>query len=155
MSDESTELPQMGFASGFDAEERAQLGSFGEFLSLGDGDILIDEGDNQAALFLAVTGNFHVQTEITGRSILLGTVKAGNTIGEVNVFDPGNASASVVSKPISQVWKIDRARSEEYLEAHPRTAASLLVNISTQLSMRLRKTNEKVAMAREAMLDSF
>jgi CRP-like cAMP-binding protein len=82
-------------------------------------------------------------------------MKAGNTIGEVNVFDPGNASASVVSKSISQVWKIDRARLEEYLEAHPRTAARLLVNISTQLSMRLRKTNEKVAMAREAMLDSF
>jgi CRP-like cAMP-binding protein len=131
------------------------LGSFGEFLSLGDGDILIDEGDNQDALFLVVTGNFHVQTEVTGRSILLGTMKAGNTIGEVNVFDPGNASASVVSKSISQVWKIDRARLEEYLEAHPRTAARLLVNISTQLSMRLRKTNEKVAMAREAMLDSF
>jgi hypothetical protein len=29
------------------------------------------------------------------------------------------------------------------------------VNIATQLSKRLRKTNQKVAMAREAMLDSF
>ncbi len=145
----------MVFASGFDAGGRAKLGSFGEFLSLGDGDALIDEGNNQDALFLVVMGSFHMQTEVTGRSILLGTMKAGNTNGEVNVFDPINASASVVSKSISQVWKIVRARLEQYLEAHHRTAARFLVNNSTQLSKRLRKTNEKVAMAREAMLDSF
>lgn len=155
MSDENASLPQMGFASEFDPEERAQLGNFGEFISLTDGDVLIQEGDKQDSLFLVVMGTFHVQTEVTGRPVLLGTMKAGDTVGEVNIFDPGNASASVVSKSISTVWKIDRARLEQYLEAHPRTAARLLVNVSTQLSKRLRKTNEKVAMAREAMLDSF
>ena len=51
MSDGNTSLPQMGFASGFDAEEWAKLGTFGEFLALGDGDVLIDEVDNQDALF--------------------------------------------------------------------------------------------------------
>ena len=82
-------------------------------------------------------------------------MRVGDSIGEVNMFDPGNASASVVSKSFSEVWRIDRVRLEQYLEAHPRTAARLLVNVATQLSKRLRKTNEKVAMAREAMLDSF
>ncbi|MDF1861253.1 MAG: Crp/Fnr family transcriptional regulator [Verrucomicrobiales bacterium] len=155
MSDENASLPQMGFASEFDPEERAQLGNFGEFISLSDGDTLIHEGDNQDSLFLVVMGTFHVQTQVTGRPVLLGTMKAGDTVGEVNIFDPGSASASVVSRSISTVWKIDRVRLEQYLEAHPRTAARLLVNVSTQLSKRLRKTNEKVAMAREAMLDSF
>ncbi|MBU6178345.1 MAG: cyclic nucleotide-binding domain-containing protein [Verrucomicrobia bacterium] len=148
-------LPEMGFASEFDLEERTQLGNFGEFLSLADGEVLIDEGHNQDALFMVVSGTFHVQTVVTGRPVLLGTLKAGDTIGEVNMFDPGQASASVVSKSFSEVWRIDRSRLEQYLEAHPRTAARLLVNIATQLSKRLRKTNQKVAMAREAMLDSF
>ena len=66
-----------------------------------------------------------------------------------------DASASVVAKSLSQVWKIDRSRLESYLENHSQAAARLLVNVATQLSKRLRKTNEKVAMAREAMLDSF
>lgn len=145
----------MGFVSEFDPEERAQLGHFGEFLSLEDGDFLIREGQNQDSLFLVISGTFHVQTAVTGRPVLLGSLKAGSTVGEINIFDPGTASASVVSRSISDVWKIDRARLEQYLEAHPRTAARLLVNISTQLSKRLRKTNEKVALAREAMLDSF
>jgi CRP/FNR family cyclic AMP-dependent transcriptional regulator len=148
-------LPEMGFASEFDLEERTQLGNFGEFLSLADGEVLIDEGHNQDALFMVVSGTFHVQTVVTGRPVLLGTLKAGDTIGEINMFDPGQASASVVSKSFSEVWRIDRSRLEQYLEAHPRTAARLLVNIATQLSKRLRKTNQKVAMAREAMLDSF
>jgi CRP-like cAMP-binding protein len=148
-------LPEMGFATEFDLEERTQLGNFGEFLSLSDGEVLIDEGHNQDALFMVVSGTFHVQTVVTGRPVLLGTLKAGDTVGEINMFDPGQASASVVSKSISEIWRIDRARLEQYLEAHPRTAARLLVNIATQLSKRLRKTNQKVAMAREAMFDSF
>lgn len=148
-------LPEMGFASDFDIEERTQLGNFGEFIALNDGEILIDEGHNQDALFMVVSGTFHVQTIVTGRPVLLGTMKAGDTIGEVNMFDPGNASASVVAKSFAEVWRIDRSRLEQYLEAHPRTASRLLVNVATQLSRRLRKTNEKVAMAREAMLDSF
>lgn len=155
MSEESTELPEMGFASNFDQEERTMLGGFGEFISLNEGDILIQEGHPQDSLFMVVFGKFHVQTVVTGRSVLLGILKAGDTVGEVNIFDSGNASASVVSNTFSQIWKIDRASLEQYLEAHPRTAARLLVNIATQLSKRLRSTNEKVAMAREAMLASF
>jgi len=148
-------LPEMGFATDFDIEERTQLGNFGEFLSLADGEVLIEEAHNQDALFMVISGTFHVQTVVTGRPVLLGTLKTGDTVGEINMFDPGNASASVVSKSFSEVWRIDRARLEQYLEAHPRTAARLLVNVATQLSKRLRKTNEKVAMAREAMFDSF
>jgi CRP-like cAMP-binding protein len=148
-------LPEMGFATDFDIEERTQLGNFGEFISLADGEVLIDEGHKQDALFMVISGTFHVQTVVTGRAVLLGTLKPGDTIGEINMFDPGNASASVVSKSFSEVWRIDRGRLEQYLEAHPRTAARLLVNVATQLSKRLRKTNEKVAMAREAMFDSF
>ncbi|MAS96225.1 MAG: hypothetical protein CMO55_23730 [Verrucomicrobiales bacterium] len=155
MSQGNATLPEMGFASDFDSEERTQLGNFGEFILLQDGEALITEGQTQDSLFMVVSGTFHVQTEMTGRSVLLGTVKAGDTIGEVNIFDPGNASASVVSRSLSEVWRIDRNRLEQYLEAHPRTAARLLVNVATQLSKRLRKTNEKVAMAREAMMDSF
>jgi CRP-like cAMP-binding protein len=148
-------LPEMGFATDFDIEERTQLGNFGEFISLADGEVLIDEGHTQDALFMVISGTFHVQTVVTGRPVLLGTLKTGDTVGEINMFDPGNASASVVSKSFSEIWRIDRARLEQYLEAHPRTAARLLVNVATQLSKRLRKTNEKVAMAREAMFESF
>jgi len=155
MSEDPLILPPMGFAVGLDEEERSQLSSFGEFLTLKDGDVLIQEGSTQHGLFLVISGTFHVQTSVTGRSMLLGMIKAGDTVGEVNIFDPGRASASVVSHSISEVWKIERDSLERYLDTHPKAAASFLVIIATQLSKRLRRANEKAAMAREAMLDSF
>ncbi|MDF1752664.1 MAG: cyclic nucleotide-binding domain-containing protein [Verrucomicrobiales bacterium] len=151
----STALPEMGFVDGLNEEERSEFGGYGEFLSLNDGEFLIQEGADQDSLFLIIFGKFHVQTEATGRSILLGNLKSGDTVGEINIFDSGKASASVVCKSLSQVWKIDKMRLEQYLAAHPEPASRVLVNIATQLSKRLRGTNEKVAMAREAMMDSF
>ena len=150
-----SELPAIGFAENLTEEERQTFGSFGEFITANEGDVIINEGSEQDSLLLIVFGTFHVQTETTGRPVLLGNLKSGDTVGEINIFDSGRASASVVAKTLSQVWKIDRSRLESYLENHPSTATRVLVNIATQLSKRLRKTNEKVAMAREAMMDSF
>jgi len=155
MPDDDNTLPEIGFVANFSEAERTTLGSFGEFLSLSEGDCLIDQGHTQDSLFLIIFGTFHVQTGATGRPVLLGTLRTGDSVGEINMFDPGEASASVISKSISQVWKIDRVRLEQYLGEHPREAVQLLVSIATQLSKRLRKTNDKVALAREAMLESY
>ena len=154
MSDQP-ELPALGFAEDLTEEDRHALGGFGEFITANDGDAIIHEGTEQDSLFLIVFGTFHVQTESTGRSVLLGQLKSGDTIGEVNIFDSGSASASVIAKSLSQVWKIDRTRLEDFLETHSEAATRLLVSIATQLSRRLRRANEKAAMAREAVLDSF
>lgn len=148
-------LPALGFAEDLTEDERNSLGSYGEFITANDGEAIILEGQEQDSLFLIVFGTFHVQTDTTGRPVLLGQLKSGDTIGEVNIFDPGRASASVVGHSLSQVWKIDRAQLENFLEANPEAATRLLVSIATQLSKRLRKANEKAAMAREAVMDSF
>lgn len=156
MSDNSApQLPTLGFAADLTESARSALGSFGEFVTVNEGEHLIEEGQPQDSLFLVISGNFHVSTQATGREVLLGQLKAGNMMGEVNIFDPGLASANVTAHSLSQAWKIDRSSLEQFLEDNPNAAARVLVGIATQLSKRLRKTNEKVAMAREAMMDSF
>lgn len=156
MSDDSTPLlPALGFAKDLDETARAALGSFGQFLTFNEGEHLIEEGQSQDSLFLVISGNFHVTTQATGRDVLLGQLKAGHMMGEVNIFDPGLASASVTAHTLSQAWKIDRSSLEHFLEKNSEAAARVLVGVATQLSKRLRKTNEKVAMAREAMIGSF
>lgn len=149
------EIPALGFAEVLTQDERQSLGAYGEFITAKEGDVIIHENQEQDSLFLIVFGSFHVQTEATGRPVLLGNLKSGDSFGEVNIFDSGKASASVVAKSLSQVWKTDRSRLESFLEANPAAASRLLVCIATQLSKRLRRANEKAAMAREAVLDSF
>lgn len=156
MSDNATpQLPTLGFAADLDEAARSALGAFGQFVTVNEGEHLIEEGQPQDSLFLVISGNFHVSTQATGREVLLGQLKAGNMMGEVNIFDPGLASANITAHSLSQAWKIDRSSLEQFLEENPNAAARVLVGIATQLSKRLRKTNEKVAMAREAMMDSF
>ena len=156
MSDESTpQLPALGFTADLDEAARNALGSFGQFVTVNEGEHLIEEGQSQDSLFLIISGNFHVTTAATGRDVLLGQLKAGNMMGEINIFDPGLASANVTAHSLSQAWKIDRSSLEQFFEENSEAAARVLVGIATQLSKRLRKTNEKVAMAREAMIGSF
>lgn len=140
-------LPAIGFVEDLTEEDRDCLSGFGEFITTNEGDAIIEEGQKQDSLFLIVFGTFHVQTETTGRPVLLGQLKSGDTVGEINIFDSGHASASVVSKSLAQVWKIDRTRLEDFLDTHPSAATRLVISIATQLSKRLRRANEKAAMA--------
>jgi CRP-like cAMP-binding protein len=88
----------------------------------------------------------HVQTEAGGRHMLLTTLRAGDVIGEVNIFDPAEASATVQANEFAVLWTISRARLEAFMQAQPSAAGKLLLSIATTLSKKLRKTNEKAVL---------
>lgn len=148
------ELPAIGFVAEMDEDDRRLLGSYGEFVPAHPGTTVIKQGQPQDSLFLVISGLLHVQSESDGRTTLLGRLRTGDMIGEINIFDPAAASATVNSVEFSQLWRIDRAMLEDFLSESPATAANLLIHICTQLSKRLRATNEKVTLARETMQDS-
>ncbi len=89
-------------------EDRRLLSNYGEFLPGQEGDTLIEEGADQNSLLFLISGLLHVVTAKDDKLTLLARVEPGESIGEVNLFDPSKASASVVSKSFSQVWKADR-----------------------------------------------
>ncbi len=153
MSTDQT-LPALGFAAGLDEEDRRSFAQFGEFASYEGGEFLIREGEIHETLFLVLAGEFTVHTVVTGRPVHLGKLRAGDSVGEMNIFDPGRASATVESSFLSHVWRIERRSLEQFLESHPVAAGWFLVGIATQLSKRLRKANEIVAMSKEARFDS-
>ncbi|MEZ5303565.1 MAG: cyclic nucleotide-binding domain-containing protein [Verrucomicrobiales bacterium] len=147
MSDALTkpELPAMGFVADLEAEERRLLSSYGEFLPVQPGQTIIREGDPQDALFLVISGLLHATQDKSGHHQLLGAINAGKSVGEVTIFDPGPASATVEAREFSQVWKCNRQDLEDFMNAEPLSAAKMLVGIATVLSRRLRSSNEKLA----------
>ncbi len=151
----ATELPAIGIVADMEEDDRRLLSSYGEFVPAHPDSVVIKEGQPQNSLFLVITGLLHVQSEHDGRTTLLGRLRTGDVIGEINVFDPAEASATVVAVEFSQLWRIDKNMLEEFLSEHPVSAANLLIRICTQLSKRLRTTNEKLAMARDTMQDSM
>ncbi|MEM7146755.1 MAG: cyclic nucleotide-binding domain-containing protein [Verrucomicrobiota bacterium] len=144
------ELPNIGIVAEMDEDERRLLSSYGEFLPGHKDAVIIQQGEPQNSLFLIISGLLHVQTEAEGRKILLGTLKAGDMLGEINIFDPAEASATVTAVEFSQIWRIDRDMLEDFLNDYPSEGELLLIQICTQLSQRLRATNLKLTEAQES-----
>ncbi len=147
MSSEFTqpELPSMGIVAPLGDDDRRLLSSYGEFLPAAPNKTIIREGEEQDSLFFVISGLLHATVERAGRSTLLGRIRAGETLGEVNIFTAGAASASVTAVEYSQIWRIDRTMLEDFINEHPLAAAHLLVGIATTLSKRLRETNDRLA----------
>ncbi len=140
------ELPAKGIIEPLGNDDRQLLSSYGEFRPVHDRQVLIEDGNTQDSLYFVIAGTLHATTMRQGRQVLLGKIGPGETIGEINIFHPGLASATVTAVEFSQVWRIDRQSLEEFMNASPLPAAHLLIGIASTLSKRLRETNEKVAM---------
>ena len=135
--------------SNLDAEDRLLLGGYGEFLPVHPDQILIHEGKEQDSLYFVISGVLHVHTDTKDKRTLVARVTTGETLGELNLFDPSTASASVTAKEFSQVWKANREDFEQFKASYPSAAAELLAGILREMSKRLRRMNEKLA-TREA-----
>lgn len=147
------EIPSLGIVANLAEQDRALLGNYGEFLPVHAEQTLITEGHAQDSLFFVISGVLHVHTEVNGRTVLLTRVVAGESLGEVNIFDPANASASVTAKEFSQVWRAARADLDAFVTAYPEAGAILLCGIIQVMSRRIRHMNEKLA-DRESMTNA-
>lgn len=139
------ELPALGIVSSLAEDDRRLLSDYGEFLPVKDGATIIEEGADQDCLVFLISGLLHVTTNKDGSTVLLARVEPGESIGEVNLFDPGKASASVVAKAFSQVWKARRNDLDDFLRAYPEAAGRLMIGLLSEMSKRLRHMNQKLS----------
>jgi CRP-like cAMP-binding protein len=146
---EPPDLPALGFARDLNDDERRQLSAYGDFTAAEDGQAIIVEGRPQDSLSMVVSGTVHVQTEAGGRHVLLSSLRAGDVIGEVNIFDPAEASATVVASGFAVLWSISRSKLDAFMHHHPAASSKVLLTIATTLSKKLRRTNEKAAVQQQ------
>ncbi len=64
------ELPDLGFLVGVKFSHREFLASFGEYVRVKNGEIVIEEGAAQNNLYLILSGMLHVVTTAGNRSLL-------------------------------------------------------------------------------------
>lgn len=133
------ELPAIGILSNIGDEDRQRLGGLGQFLRIKRGGLLIQEGVDQNRLYVVVKGSFKIVRAKTDSVIAI--LESGESIGEVNIFDPDVASASVLAAEDSEVWGIDREGLETYLSEAGPGAVLLLIGLIHRVSHRVRATN--------------
>lgn len=137
-------LPAIGILENLPADQCNMLASYGHFRFAGSGETVIREGSPQNSLYLVLSGALHVKRQQAGREILVAHVRTGECFGEVNVFDPSAASATVAAVEPTQLWHIDRDELEAFFAGYPEAAAALLISVASLLSARLRSANAKL-----------
>lgn len=97
------------------------------------GEILFSEGDPADHVLRIASGTVQIRRALDGASVLLGTVGAGEFLGEMGVLEdqPRSATASAVTEVEAEVWPglefLQRVSSE------PSTAYDLLLRLSARL----------------------
>jgi CRP-like cAMP-binding protein len=137
---EST-LPRTGILAFMDDECRDQLLAYGCFMSTAPGQVVIEEGKPQTRLYLVISGSYTVTTQAAGNAVLLDTVEEGHCFGEVSLFQPGPASATVTSTQAGQLWYMESDHLQQFLFDAPHSSCALILGINTLLSRRLKRAN--------------
>lgn len=140
----SPTLPAMSWVSLLEDYQRELLASYGEFFKLEAGEILISDGEEQSHLHMVISGLLEARRSGLEHDHTLGAIRAGDCVGEIAIFDPGPASATVVAQEFSQIWRIDRDMLNTFLAENPEAGNYVLAGLATVLSQRVRWLNARL-----------
>ncbi len=134
-------LPRAGILAFMDDEARERFAGYGQVIETKPDEVLIKEGDVQTSLYVVLAGIFNVSTTAKNKSVHLDTVCEGDCLGEVAIFHPNSASATVTSLITGKLWVIDSAKLQEFLTDYPNDGCAAVLGINIILSRRLKRAN--------------
>jgi len=127
---------------------RARLAAAGSPVNLTPGEFLCRAGDPGDAVFIVLSGHVEARTgSAAGREVRLVALGPGQIIGEMAALDGGRRSADVIAATRSRLWRIPRDALLDALEAQPKVAVALIM----ELTRRLRVANN--ALEAETLLE--
>ncbi len=137
-------------------DDRELLSSYGEFFPGHPGTVLIEEGTVQTHVLVVITGKLEVHArQEDGTEQVLAYVGPGETLGEISLFNPGPAAATVTAVEFSQLWRIADADLMEFMQENPGAGNLLLRTLASILAQRLRQMNPKAfGLSTYAVVDS-
>jgi small-conductance mechanosensitive channel/CRP-like cAMP-binding protein len=108
----------------------------GRVVHFGQGEKLIQQGDNGDSMFILVEGEANVFVERNGASRLVASLKSGDCFGEMSLLTGERRSATVQANTDCEVVEIDKPVLTRSLKEHP----GLLAQLSELLAKRRMET---------------
>lgn len=138
--------------AGIPSEDCQQLLAKAKEHAYDEGDIVLEEGTKQDSLYLIEEGGVEVLkvgsepggSEGAGVEESLTRLSAGNFFGDLSVFDPGPASASVRTTRPTRLLVLAGQDVIDFLRAHPVPAVRFYRNLLSELATRLRRLDQKL-----------
>ena len=93
-----------------------------EFFLLGEGDVLVREGDEANEVFYLRSGQLRAVSSAASGDLVVNTIEPGGLLGEIAVVTGRRRTATLKASAPCEVCKIDRATFERWLAATPDAA---------------------------------
>jgi len=137
-------LPPFSWIGHLKEDDRDLLSSYGEFFPGHPGNVIIEEGSMQTEVVVVISGKLEVRAkQEDGSEITLAQVGPGETLGEISLFQPGPATATVTAVEFSQLWRIADADLMNFMQENPGAGNVLLRTLASILAQRVRQLNPK------------
>jgi len=127
-----------------------ELKSFAALLETRDfeqGELILAEGTAPTAFHIIREGTVHVRRKANTRDMLLARLGPGAFFGEINLFDPGVATASIYAMKKCRMSTIPYDRFHAFMDEHTHAGYRIVSALLTEMSRRMRSTNERLANA--------
>ena len=141
-------LPTFSWIGHLKEDDRDLLSSYGQFFPGHPGSVIIEKGVLQTEVFVVISGQLEVlgdqeedEDGELGEPALLARVGPGETLGEMSLFDPAPATATVRASEFSQLWRIADSDLIQFMEQNPGAGNVLLRTLATILAQRLRQVD--------------
>lgn len=111
------------------------LEAYATELHFAPGQVVVWEGQPQDALYLVLHGKLSVSQSVRGElESVLAELGPGASFGELSVFDPAPASATVTAEERAVLWRVER-RGIDRLVGDPDVAWALLKAMAGKVRM--------------------
>ncbi len=137
-------VPAYGLAKKLDPERRQLLAICGEFHAFSKGEIIMREGEIHSGLYLVLNGVLSPRRQINEHSFMqLSSIKRGQSFGEVNLFHPIGARATIIAMTDGELWKIEKVQLDAMISDDLVIAREVLSWLCGQMARRLRRADQR------------
>jgi len=135
------EISRMTLFRGFDEQSIELLDLFFKDNAYPVDTMIVQQGVLQKRFFMLVAGEVEVQREIDGQILKIAEIQAGQFFGEINLFDPGVATASVISLTPIKTLEISNDDFRTFITRRPDVAADFTFQLAQTIARRFRNNS--------------
>jgi CRP/FNR family transcriptional regulator, cyclic AMP receptor protein len=125
-----------------------ELKSFAGLLTIREcasGERILEEGTPVNHLYIVCDGVVHVRRLAQTREMLLSRLGVGAHFGEINLFDPGMATASIYAmKTPTRLAVVSYENLREFMSSNPTMGYKIVTSMMTEMARRLRQTSARL-----------
>ncbi len=117
----------------------------GQRMEMGDGQIVLRQGDSSEELFCVLSGGVEVlrETGVGPRSIAI--IKPGHCFGEIGFFAGERRTATIRTVAQSELLSLSSSDIESLIASNPTAAARFIRNVMEIVSERFAEMNTNLA----------